>query len=84
MNKKYANKYQSTSQSNMVPKLFNKLYHHVTLVWHVLSAQVNSSSTDFSFQNLVFWNLFEFLMAEISFKSISPTFQMQILPNKFH
>ncbi len=28
----------------------------------------------FSFQNLVFWNLFEFSVAEISFKSISPKF----------
>jgi hypothetical protein len=31
-------------------------------------------STDLSFQILVFWNLFEFLVAEITLKSISPTF----------
>ncbi len=41
-------------------------------------------STDFSFQNLVFWNLFEFSAAEITLKSISPTFWIQILPDKFH
>jgi hypothetical protein len=27
---------------------------------------VTTSSTDFSFQNLVFWNLFEFSAAEIT------------------
>jgi hypothetical protein len=32
------------------------------------------TSTDFSFQNLVFWNLFEFLVAQIIQKSIFPTF----------
>jgi hypothetical protein len=35
---------------------------------------VTTSSTDFSFQNLVFWNLFEFLAAKITLKSISPVF----------
>jgi hypothetical protein len=30
-------------------------------------------STDFSFQNLGFWNLFEFSVAEITLKSVSPT-----------
>ncbi len=34
---------------------------------------VTTSSTDFSFQNLVFGNLFEFSVAEITSKSISPT-----------
>jgi len=33
-------------------------------------------STDFSFQNLVFWDLFEFPVAEITLKSISPTFRI--------
>jgi hypothetical protein len=28
-------------------------------------SSVTMSSTDFSFQNLVFWNLFEFSVAEI-------------------
>jgi hypothetical protein len=32
-------------------------------------SSVTSSSTDFSFQNLVFWNLFEFSAAEITLKS---------------
>jgi hypothetical protein len=35
---------------------------------------VTTSSTDFSFQNQVFEILFEFLAAEITLKSISPTF----------
>ncbi len=34
---------------------------------------VTLSSTDFTFQNVVFGNLFEFSVAEITFKSISPT-----------
>jgi hypothetical protein len=29
-------------------------------------SSVTTSSTDFSFQNLVFWNLFEFSVAEIT------------------
>jgi hypothetical protein len=33
---------------------------------------------------VVFWNLFEFLMVEIIFKLIFPTFYIKILPNKFH
>jgi len=37
-------------------------------------SSVTMFSTDFSFQNLVFWNLFEFSMAEITLKSISPAF----------
>jgi hypothetical protein len=34
-------------------------------------SSVITLSTDFSFQNLVFWNLFEFPAAEITQKSIS-------------
>jgi hypothetical protein len=37
-------------------------------------SSVTTFSTDFSFQNLVFWNLFEFSVAEITLKSISLTF----------
>jgi hypothetical protein len=33
---------------------------------------------------LVFWDLFEFSAVEITFKSIFPTFWIQILLNKFH
>jgi hypothetical protein len=29
-------------------------------------------------------NLFEFSVSEITLKSISPTFWIQIFPNKFH
>ncbi len=32
-------------------------------------SSVTMCSTDFSFQNLVFWNLFEFSVAEITLKS---------------
>jgi hypothetical protein len=35
---------------------------------------VTTFSTDFSFQNLNFWNLFEFSAAEITYKSICPPF----------
>ncbi len=38
------------------------------------SPSVPSSSTDFSFQNLVFGNLFQFSAAKTTSKSISPTF----------
>jgi hypothetical protein len=31
-----------------------------------IGSSVSTSSTDFSFQNLVFWNLFEFWAAEIT------------------
>ncbi len=41
-------------------------------------------SIDFSFQNLFFWNLFEFSAVEITLKSTSPTLWIQILPNEFH
>jgi hypothetical protein len=41
-----------------------------TSVSHAIGPTVTTSSTDFSFQNLVFWNLFEFSAAEITFKSI--------------
>jgi len=37
-------------------------------------SSVTTFSTDFSFQNLIFWNLFEFSAAETTLKSISHTF----------
>jgi hypothetical protein len=40
------------------------------LVWPMLLAQELPSPQ----QNLIFWNLFEFSAAEITQKSISPTF----------
>jgi hypothetical protein len=43
-----------------------------TSVVFVIGPNVTMSATDFSFQNLVFWNLFEFSVAKITFKSISP------------
>jgi hypothetical protein len=46
------------------------LFYEKQLVWPVPLAQVlvTTFSTDFSFQNLVFWNLFEFSVAEITYK----------------
>jgi len=35
----------------------------------VVGLSATMSLTDFSFQNLVFWNLFEFSAAEINFKN---------------
>ncbi len=50
------------------------LLNDYTGVACAVGARVTMSSVDFSFQNLVFWNLFEFSAAEITSKSISPTF----------
>jgi len=64
-------------------ELFNDVDTTVTsVVCAVVGPSVTTSSTDFSFQNLIFWNLFEFLAAKITQKSISPIFRIQILPNK--
>jgi hypothetical protein len=50
-------------------------FFNALLVWPVPLAHVLPLfSTDFSFQNMVFWNLFEFPAAEITLKSMSPTF----------
>ncbi len=43
-------------------------------VAYAIDPSVTTSSTNFSFQNLVFWNLFEFSTLEITSKSIFPTF----------
>ncbi len=59
------------------------ILHHTNVACAV-GPSVITSSTDISFQNLVFWNLFEFWATEITWKSISPIFWIQILPNKFH
>jgi len=37
-------------------------------------SSVTMFSIDFSFQNLVFWNLCEFSVTEITLKSMSPKF----------
>jgi hypothetical protein len=39
---------------------------HHTSVACAIGPSVTKSSIDFSFQNLVFWNLFEFSAAEIT------------------
>ncbi len=59
-------------------------------IWKEIMCELNEKPssvitflTDFSFQNLIFWNLFEFSVTEITSKSISSTFWIQILPNKF-
>ncbi len=56
----------------------------VTSVACAVCPSVTTSSIDFSFQNLGFGNLFEFLVIEFTTKLISPTFWIQILPSKFH
>jgi hypothetical protein len=42
------------------------LFSYITSVACAVGPSVTMSSTDFSFQNLVFWNLFEFSAAEIT------------------
>jgi len=72
---------------NDAQNLWTKCDQHVLITTSVACAigpSVTTSSTDFSFQNLVFWNLFEFSVAEITLKSKSPTFWIQIFSNKFH
>jgi len=55
------------------------------LVWPVPLAQVLPHPRQISpSKTWFFGNLFEFSAAEITLKSISPTFWIQILPNKFH
>jgi hypothetical protein len=44
------------------------------IIYTSVGPSVTMSSTDFSYQNLVFWNLFEFSAAKITKKTISPTF----------
>jgi hypothetical protein len=55
---------------NITNKTKRTTFHNKDrLVWPVpLGPSVTTSSTDFSFQNLVFWNLFEFSAAEIALK----------------
>jgi hypothetical protein len=42
--------------------------HHfiITIVACAVGSNIITSSTDFSFRNLVFWNLFEFSAAEVT------------------
>jgi hypothetical protein len=50
-------------------------FNPCTSVACAIDPSVTMYSTDFSFQNLVILNLFEFFsVAEITLKSISPTF----------
>ncbi len=54
---------------------FSLMTHSMnTSVACVVGPSVTTFSTDFSFQNVVFGNLFEFSAAEIILKSISLTF----------
>jgi hypothetical protein len=59
--------------------------YQIQLVWPVPLAQVlPRPQLIFPSKTWFFWNLFEFSETEITFKSISLTFWIQILPNKFH
>ncbi len=64
--------------------LNSQIWKEIMLELNGKPSSVTRFSTDLSFQNLVFWNLFEFSVAEITSKLISPTFWIQILPNKSH
>jgi len=56
-----------------------------TSVARAVGPSVTVSSTDFSFQNLIFGNLFGIFSAGNHFKNqYLPRFWIQILPNKFH
>jgi len=47
-------------------------------------SSVTTFSTIYSLQNLGLGNLFEFSMAKITLKSLSPTLSIQINPIKFY
>jgi hypothetical protein len=55
---------------NIIISIVNKRkflkLHCITSVACAVGPSVTMSSTDFSFQNLVFWNLFEFSTTKIS------------------
>jgi hypothetical protein len=46
--------------------LNSQIWKEIMLEFNGKPSSVITSSTDFSFQNLVFWNLFEFSVAEIT------------------
>jgi hypothetical protein len=72
---------------NDAQNLGTKCDRHVLIRTSVACAVGPSATTfsmDFSFQNLVFRNLFEFSVAKITSISISHTFWLQIFSNKFH
>ncbi len=48
----------------------NTIFLYTYSVAYAVGPSVTMSSTDFSFQNLVFWNLFEFSSAEINISHI--------------
>ncbi len=60
-------------------------YFMMALLWPLPLVQAGiRPQLNFPFQSLVFFYLFEFSAAEIILNSISLTFWIQILPNKFH
>jgi len=46
--------------------LNSQIWNEIMLELNDKPSSVTMSSTDFSFQNLVFWNLFEFSVVEIT------------------
>jgi hypothetical protein len=62
-------KTKQTTFPNKLPFL-----HRYTSVACTIGPSVNPFSTDFSFQNLVFWNLLEFSSSKNHIKTISTTF----------
>ncbi len=59
-------KIQHTNYSRTVPPEFQNMQILNAHLANTSGPSVTTSSTDFSFQNLVFWNLFEFSAAEIT------------------
>ncbi len=64
--------------------LNSQIWKEIMLELNGKPSSVTTFSTDFSFQNLIFCNIFEFSAAKITSKLIAPTFWIQILPIKFH
>jgi hypothetical protein len=63
-----------TYDNFVLPVLEQRSLHSsfTSVAWAIAPSVFTMSSTDISFHHLVFWNLFEFLAAEITLKSITP------------
>ncbi len=65
--------------------LNSQIWMEIMLELNGEASSVTTFSTDFSFQNLVFWEFIWIVSGRNHLKNpISPTFWIQILPNKFH
>jgi hypothetical protein len=68
--KKIEIKINKVENINGMSRNYNFMFHVSFIIYTSVACAVGPSvtnfSTDFSFQNLVFWNLFEFSAAEIT------------------